>query len=1402
MSNYLPRTGYVPLNRTFLDFVEGADVEDAAALSYRWFRGGTELTWDGLLNERLVVVLGEAGSGKTWEFVERERELIRDGKQAFFVRIEDLAEDGLEAAILPEACARLRTWMVGTEDAVFLLDSVDEARLKERRAFFRAIRKLADTLDGRWSRVRIVISCRVSEWQPETDRNELSYWMPSLADKGSDLDPQATTVRVVQLAPLDDDQVRILARTCGLQDSEAFFSAIESAHAWEFARRPKDVQTLVTYWQTHERLGSLTELIEHDLEVKLREANPSHADVRPVPPEVVRRGTEQLAAATVLCRKASFLVPDETVDPVRLVSSLAAQDLLPSWAERDVKALLSRAVFDEETYGRVRFHHRSITEYLAAEWFRRILEAGGREAVEDLVFKDRFGGTVVPPSLAPVLGWLACFDDGLRRRAIEAAPEVLLRFGDPQRIPVDDRAAVLRALDRRYREHRWLGFQVDASILRRFADPALVETLNALLTDPDVSSGMKRMALDIVLSGELKGCEDAALALAVDVNCDLMVRLDAVQVLKHAETFQREALAEYARTATGLPSRLWSHLCWNLYPSVLGVKGLHEMIRHAPSQNPDHDDMASRALSLCVKRTVPQRLPPLLAMLLDLATEPPLMTLGTEPLVSSRYQWLVGPIAELAAKLIETLPVQSLPVAGLVRAQRLLRHAQHLPELNEEWDAYRRALQAKTDVRRLLYWAWVEEERQSRHSGHLGVNFFIETVDATEEDLDWLLGDVVEREHPEDRLVAFEGAVSTWLRLGKTDERLVALRRAAEGGANFNAILDRVLMPPSPEWEAEEMERQRHWEAQKRQKEASQRQLRGWLQRQVPAIRAGQDLEALSRLVFESKCEWSGSWAGDGYLRLLKEKFGEEVSEAAREGWKAFWRTWIPLLTRDREESNRIEAELVVGLAGLATEFGDGLDPATLSPEDVECAIRYATRALKELPEWLNAIARVHVDLVRTGLLQAIESELATPSEEENPFGVLWKLAYGRSELLDLVAPKLLALLEGAEVRHPEVLRNALAVIGKASSLDAVRLNILVEMRAEASVKDEERFLQWFIVWLGLDDVNAFDYLEKHMAALPAIDADALIVRLASMLGGSHWTHTLPERAPFRSVCTLRRLIPLLYTHIRPEDDIAHSGVYSPGLRDDAQDYRQSIVGQLGEMRGDEAYKALLDVAAHPALHAHRDWLQRLARDCAAGSSESPSWTPIEVVRFQETMCLDPKTADDLFAIAVRELSACRMNVERGNFSPRALFTPDTLEEEVQKLVADYLRTHARNRYTVSREDEVIFKKRTDVRLWSPKAGTVTIEIKRANEWSYKDLEDALANQLVGQYLRDADSQHGVLLLALLEPRSKGWFPATGGTLNFEQLIDMLDRKAREIATNDLHVRALRVLAIDFTSPN
>ena len=102
--------------------------------------------------------------------------------------------------------------------------------------------------------------------------------------------------------------------------------------------------------------------------------------------------------------------------------------------------LLSRAIFDEAIYGTVRFHHRSVREYLTAEWFSDLLKnEASRRSIEELFFKKQYGLEVVVPVMRPILSWLAIFDQKICNRISQVAPEIFFEGGDPSQLPIDTR---------------------------------------------------------------------------------------------------------------------------------------------------------------------------------------------------------------------------------------------------------------------------------------------------------------------------------------------------------------------------------------------------------------------------------------------------------------------------------------------------------------------------------------------------------------------------------------------------------------------------------------------------------------------------------------------------------------------------------------------------------------------------------------------------------------------------------------------------------------------------------------------------------------------------------------------------------------------------------------------------
>ena len=88
-------TTFIDLQRRFRDLTtaELEDPEFLASLNESEFGPGT--SWSELLKNDRVVVLAEAGAGKTIEMVEQAKRLVGEGRFAFFVALESLDREPL-----------------------------------------------------------------------------------------------------------------------------------------------------------------------------------------------------------------------------------------------------------------------------------------------------------------------------------------------------------------------------------------------------------------------------------------------------------------------------------------------------------------------------------------------------------------------------------------------------------------------------------------------------------------------------------------------------------------------------------------------------------------------------------------------------------------------------------------------------------------------------------------------------------------------------------------------------------------------------------------------------------------------------------------------------------------------------------------------------------------------------------------------------------------------------------------------------------------------------------------------------------------------------------------------------------------------------------------------------------
>lgn len=257
---------FIELHRTFHELSEHSSENDDVDID-RAFRVGGRLGWFNLLQEYRLILLSEAGSGKTAEIRNVAHALREEGKPAFFLRLEHVSRD-FEDAFEVGTYEDFKEWLSSGEEGWLLLDSVDEARLRNPSDFELAIRKLSKRISTAKDRTHIVITGRTTAWRPKTDLAHCIAHLPYAVTTTSERDPQAeeddpegslqtetetqsrtkSVFKIVALDDLTSEQIAAFAKARGIENSKAFLDAVERADAWSFISRPQDLEELTEFW--------------------------------------------------------------------------------------------------------------------------------------------------------------------------------------------------------------------------------------------------------------------------------------------------------------------------------------------------------------------------------------------------------------------------------------------------------------------------------------------------------------------------------------------------------------------------------------------------------------------------------------------------------------------------------------------------------------------------------------------------------------------------------------------------------------------------------------------------------------------------------------------------------------------------------------------------------------------------------------------------------------------------------------------------------------------------------------------------------------------------------------------------------------------------------------------------
>ncbi|MBI3268749.1 MAG: hypothetical protein HYZ53_06985 [Planctomycetes bacterium] len=1309
---------------------ESLDIDDPFLLEvYRHLGDG--LTWEDLLQKPCVVVLGEAGTGKTVEFRLATSRLRSRGKHAFFVSIEDLAEGNWHKQLTAEDAGPFHAWRAQEKPGYFFLDALDEAKL-QRHSLEHALRELRINLDRDLSRASIFLSCRATDWLPHQDRDALRR-----------LVGEKLPVEVVELAPLTRLQVVRLAVLWGLLETDVndLVGAVDEVGARFLIERPRDVEWACRYWRSNKKLDRIETLIEHNIGEKLTDsARGSSLSI-----ERAREGATTLAGIMTLAGKFTIRLPDHPADAVATPHVVAAKAALLGWSDVEIRELLTLPIFDEATYGRARFHHRSVQEFLSAKWLATLLDHGLPIAkLIDLLFR-RVGGTNrVPKYLQATAAWLCLREGGLRRRCIEIAPEILLDEADPVGLPLEDRKAVLSGFLRKYRTAGSAIPAFDGAGLRRFATPALGSPVSSFLKR-ETADELRSILLRLAAYGRMAGCVEPALDILRDSRTSPRLRHAAMATIASAgiEEQRRQALrtVQDLRVLDADMAGVFLRTC---YPTLVDETGVLDIV----SAIPEGDD-ATTSLDVFLGSELATACPPQRRLTLAARLVGALDASGpSPPTKGKRFGRLLKALLAVLTAVVEDAP-GSAHNATLVLSSldTILRLEQTWPTSMSTRKTLSRISSVSPQLRRAMFWHVAAQHRSSK--GRVPTRYFkiahrLSTFDPVESDFHWLTEDAKRKHDVCERLLAFDTLLCKMSFGAANRHAMGQLSMVAEHDPALRKRLDRSLIDRGPQHPSQRrFERERRVDQQRQDRQTARS--RSALLRRIEPLRQGMDLMALEHL-YQVGSEETHNF-GDLSLERIEETYGSGIANAAASGFRAFWKSHWPLMPHERAKPNQTPLADVIGLAGLMLTARSGLETEQLSEDDVVRATRYGTVRLSSFPEFVDLLASRFPDLVGQALRPALEAELHGTNSQTSNLGVLSLLTESTLAVRRACSGVLRELLSG------DTCVSILAIDAVAKTLEPIKgeelswLASLARGRSEKSVAEPEAYARWWSIWADRTPEEAVEFLERVGRDCSA-RAETLVMevcaRLESLTGCGLESHSGLRAHP----SALSRLIPIVYSNVRRAEDQPAEGAFCPGSRGRAQRLRGQLVSWLTTAAGHRSEELLRSLAEDPRLLEIRKYLLQQADENALVLRP---WTVQECHQWSSTGTRSPASAESLFEMVLLRLQEIRHFLATDSFSPRSLFSQGgkpAAESEFQKWIACELERRSHNHFSVTREEEANRNKNPDILLRSQVcAEPVVIEVKVAERWSHTELERALCSQLGEDYLKSSGRSFGILLL-------------------------------------------------------
>ena len=783
---------------------------------------------------------------------------------------------------------------------------------------------------------------------------------------------------------------------------------------------------------------------------------------------------------------------------------------------------------------------------------------------------------------------------------------------------------------------------MDNTAIARIATPDLTSDALALLEKYGASDDVVFFLGRLVWQGEMTECVPALMDIACNSTRGLYARIASIRgVMSVGDVGQKDSLWQTIASHPGpLDRRLLGELLEWATPTTRSVELLLRTLESVAPFERFNTTGLEQALHAFVDR---------LPVMADEAEDQPLSRLvegfndfiGREPFiergechVSEEFAWLMAPALHVVDRLVAARSARALSPSAVdvMRNMPVLHYWR-----GDDFSDYRLSLGKNVprwrELNDLLYWTSIAEFRAKLAKKNQPllddgqIAFFGHFWGFGPEDFERCLAWVRTREDGDDRLVALSRCITLYIQADRPAAWLNLLRTTVQGDNKLEIVLEARLDPkPSPIIEKIEAE-QREWKRQHEAREQEEEQKRAdWVRglKENPdrvLHPVGLQLGEFSRdqyylLLSILRVRSGGDRMEGGDWRELVPEFGGAVAHAYRDAAAAHWRAYQPGLRSEGAEAGSTPYSLIFAMAGLAIEAGeDSAFAQRLTPSEARHAFRYITWELNGFPSWFEQLYRAHPAIGLEAVAKELIWELEHSVVGQPLHYILHDILYRAPWLHEEVAPLIVNWLCGNDMLNSDGLRYCLNILTEGGTTAGELAELAVgKIRGTSPAEQRPR---WFALWVDTNPAAAIPALEATLEGLPPVEASVFAQQFAvGLLGDRHGTGT--RVSAYRNARDLKTLYILMHRYIRAADDIerANKGVYTPTLRDNAQDARNTLFNMLAAVPGAESYAAIKALEEEHPEPNYRRWMARRAHERATVDADEPLWTVGQVLAF------------------------------------------------------------------------------------------------------------------------------------------------------------------------------------------